>query len=384
MKKQIAILLLFSFTSMFAWSQDKYIKTTEPCKDELLLKTPGAWLASSKRYYTKTTKQELQQTENRLNTIRQLTQNIYPKPMAFDAVVTYYASDANFASQIKIQQTQLGTQVGFRNSFINGIPTILYEYYVKFCAYGCHARTPNTIVKNPGCESGPLISVHINGLKIFFWEFHTDDDYVDLMRIEGRPIQLMPVLIGKWKGYDLYSPQVGSGNKMVLLHRQGILPYIPVTRKQYLERSIEYIERSLNKTIIPFEKREGLSLMMTNKEEWDAQIKKVEKLRDDILKYYLDELDATTKAGQLDSPAIITGDIADIDTNTPIFTTQDKGGKMLVTENPAYFRKDLPKYVPQLIVYMWNGEIGPDPIKNPCYVYYQDFPILSLQAMIDK
>lgn len=379
MKKQLTIFLLFLFTSTFTWSQGRFIKTTTPCDDELLLKTPGAWLAASKRYSTKTNQQELQQIENRLNTIRQLTQNIYPKPMAFDAVNTYYASDANFASQIKIQHTP----VGFRNSFINGIPTILYTYVVKFCGYVCSARTPNEIAKNPGCESGPVISVVINGLESFFWEFRPDDESVDIMRIEGRPIRMMPVLTGKWKGYDLYSPEAGSGDKMVLLHRQGILPYIPVTRKQYLERSIEYLQRFFANTLKAFQYPEGLNLLMDKKER-DEQIKKQEKFRDGILKYYQDELDATTKAGLLETPAIVSDGIASLDISSPVFTTQENGGRLLVTENPAYMKKDLPKYIPQLIVYMWNGEIGPDPTKNPCYLYYQDFPILSLQAMIDK
>lgn len=373
MKKQLTILLLFLFTSTFAWSQDKYIKTTTPCNDELLLKTPGAWLAASKRFSAKTTQQELQQTENRLNTIRQLTQNIYPKPMAFDAVNTYYASDANFASQIKIQQTQ----VGFRNSFINGIPTILYSYYVKFCPYGCSSRTPNVIVKNPGCETGTVISVDINGLESFFWEFRPDDDYVDIMMIEGRPIRMMPVLTGKWKGYDLYTPEAGSGYKMVLLHREGILPYIPVTRKQYLERSIEYFERFFANTIKASENPEGLNLLMEKKER-DEQIKKQQKIRDDVLKHYRDELDATTKAGLLETPAIVFDGLTSMDISSPIFTSRENGGRPLVTENPLYMKKDLPKNIPQLIVYsMWNAG-------NPYHLYYQDFPILSLQAMIDK
>jgi hypothetical protein len=33
---------------------------------------------------------------------------------------------------------------------------------------------------------------------------------------------------------------------------------------------------------------------------------------------------------------------------------------------------------------MWNGEDGPDPALNPYHLYYKDFPIEKLQAMIDK
>jgi hypothetical protein len=58
---------------------------------------------------------------------------------------------------------------------------------------------------------------------------------------------------------------------------------------------------------------------------------------------------------------------------------------MLVTENPAYFRKDLPKYIPQLFVlsfdkYNWSFI----PKKEPITLLEENFPIEKLQAMIDK
>ena len=101
---------------------------------------------------------------------------------------------------------------------------------------------------------------------------------------------------------------------------------------------------------------------------------------------YQDELEATTKAGLLDSPAILFGDIMPVLTQYPIFTTKTAGGKMLVTENPAYIRKDLPKYIPQFIVYGLNN--GPvyyiDQSLNPYKLIDDNFPIEKLQAMIDK
>jgi hypothetical protein len=122
-----------------------------------------------------------------------------------------------------------------------------------------------------------------------------------------------------------------------------------------------------------------------DKKERDEQVKKQQQLRDKVIKYYRDELDATTKAAKLDSPAIITADIAYPDTNLPIFTAQAKGGKMLVTENPAYFRKDLPKYVPQLIVYsLVNADSFVGHSLNPFKLIDENFPIEKLQAMIDK
>ena len=103
------------------------------------------------------------------------------------------------------------------------------------------------------------------------------------------------------------------------------------------------------------------------------------------MKYYQDELDATTRAGLLETPAIVSDGIGSMSVSSPVFTTQEEGGRLLVTENPAYMKKDLPNYIPQLMVYsMRYQEDGPDPTKNPYYLYHQDFPILSLQAMIDK
>ena len=70
-------------------------------------------------------------------------------------------------------------------------------------------------------------------------------------------------------------------------------------------------------------------------------------------------------------------------TGGPIFQSEEQGGTMLVTENPAYFRTDLPKYVPQLFVFSlsadqkgWRKEFK--------RIVEENFPIEKLKAMIDK
>ena len=67
---------------------------------------------------------------------------------------------------------------------------------------------------------------------------------------------------------------------------------------------------------------------------------------------------------------------------TPILVAEDKG-PMLVTDNPDYIRKDLPKHIPQFFVLTWQGmskgvrgEVGK--------IIKEKFPIEKLQAMIDK
>jgi len=125
---------------------------------------------------------------------------------------------------------------------------------------------------------------------------------------------------------------------------------------------------------------------MPDKRDRDEMIKKSQQVKDDVLKHYQDELAATTTAGLLDSPAIIAAYIFNVSPTTPIFTTEAAGGKMLVTENPAYMRKDLPKYIPQLIVLKWDmySSWWFTPLKDPSKEIDENFPIEKLQAMIDK
>jgi hypothetical protein len=234
--------------------------------------------------------------------------------------------------------------------------------------------------------------------------------------IDGRKIQMMPAVKGKWKGYTLYYISFqGSAKTMVLLHRDGMLPYIPVTRKQYLDiaipyitkfyddqvadldkipvRSIEEQEAIKNKTIEEYKKkypgnpgplRYYLDTYTTDQQELEKKKKIILKSKNDDLKKYQDELERSTKNGMLESPAIIAGGV-EMMSERPVFTTEEQAGYILITENPNYFRKDLPKWVPQLFVLTfeereWAAKLKNDPLK----AVKANFPIEKLQAMIDK
>lgn len=382
MKKLLPLLILFSFTSIFAWSQDdNIIKTETPCNIELILKTPGRWLRIRENNGAKVTSQERQQIWNRLNAIHQLVFNLYPSPMGADVIPHYFTSDHRFAYQHKMES---GAKGKLQGTSVNGTPVVFYEYGASFCDYHCIGR-PNEIQRSKYCEGAIHITIDINNLSPLFVGLTLDDYYAEIMRVDGRPIKILSPIVGKWKGYDVYNPLgVVETTNIVLLHREGMLPYIPVTRKQYLDRSIECIQKFYDKAITELEQPEGIQLLMDKKER-DEQVKKHQQSRDKVIKFYRDELDATTKEVLLDSPAIISNDIASPDTDIPVFTTQAKGGKMLVTENPDYFRKDLPKYVPQLMVYfLANADSFVGHTINPFKLIDEHFPIEKLQAMIDK
>jgi hypothetical protein len=381
MKKQLPLLILLFFTCTFAWSQGKWIKTTTPCDNELLKKTPGRWMPIGRFTWDKISSLEEQEILKRLETIQKMAFAVYPEPMAYDAMQGFALYKKDFASQLKLEKTAYG----INRTAINGIPTILYEYFVKFCEYFCGSDSYQ-MFRGAGCETGTNLVVTINTLGPLFNPLHLDDFSAEVMRIDGKPVQMLSPIVGKWKGHEVYNSNgiYNPNEKIVLLfHRDGMLPYIPVTRKQYLDRSIQCLQKMLESYIKAYENPEGLTLLMDKKER-DAQINKMQKYRDGVLKNYNDEMETTINAGLLDSPAIVNG-FLEQSTERKIFTTIEKGGNQLVTENPAYFKKDLPKYIPQIIICLmsyvekWLGLEA-----NPYRLYEQDFPIQKLQAMIDK
>ena len=201
---------------------------------------------------------------------------------------------------------------------------------------------------------------------------------------------------GSWKGYDLMW-EGGQGrelhhNRYVLIHRKGELPYIPVTRKQYLDRALIYVNKFYDKMIKSFdlvpvrslEEQEALkkktldgykknygsdpkklksavdyylSSYQTDQQRRDEQINKIVKERNAELKNIQDELEKTTKEGLLDSPAIVTGVSGIFNPGAPVFSTEEEGGSMLVTENPEYSEKTCPKMFRSLLLLTGNGEL---------------------------
>ena len=94
----------------------------------------------------------------------------------------------------------------------------------------------------------------------------------------------------------------------------------------------------------------------------------------------MDELERTTGQGLLDAPALVNT----MYQHEPfIFETDPGKASMLITENPDYIRRDLPKYVPQFFIvqFAWNEWTPFTKFSDILKAY---FPFDKLQAMIDK
>lgn len=372
MKKQLSILLFSFLNCTFIYAQ-KWIKIPGPCNNEYLKNVSGEWIHWGDPWYAKLSKPQEQEVRKRVETIHQFVFTLTPTLSGIDAAWGIHSADYDFAQQARTEHLTGGQS---RINYYNGIPLVQYTYSVGFYEYSCgRYNEPNEMRKGYPREDGASLSVAVNTLNKFL---RRDYGGTEGMQIDGRNIKMMPPIVGTWKGYTMYDTD--NSDFAVLLHRDGMLPYIPVTRKQYLELSINYFNRFFDNNIKAYD---DLGALLDKKQK-EENIKTQEKLREDVLKHYKDELAATTTKGFLDSPAVVLGFLDPL-TNYPIFTSDTKAGYMLVTENPKYFRKDLPKYVPQLLIFSiskipWLFTPKIDPIE----ILQDKFPIEKLQLIIDK
>ena len=268
-------------------------------------------------------------------------------------------------------------------------PGLLAYYYVGavsqyFCAPNA---SPDSILGKLGAPSKP---VYVPGaaetnLMVRFNHFG-DPEHGFLLEVGGSTMDGLQVFhrrraAATWKGYDLYKTSALQTDGLVMLTRKGMLPYRPVTRKQYLDSMIATFRRQYDDTIAAANeilKNPDASRVPEFVEGAKRSLADAAKNRDDMSAPFQEALKQQTADGTLSSPAIVEGEGPDI-----IFNTEEKGGKAVVTVNPDYFRKDLPPYVPQFIVVQWQLQVG---VASKYFkkMVEANLPIEKFQAMIDR
>ncbi len=401
MKIKFIVLLLLS---IYLQSHCQNLTFPVNCSDSLLMTIKGKYIKGIDNIapLTSSILPKAQQPEalRRMDAMHKLLLEAYPQPLGMDGrwgrdlYAGLFADDVNYS---------------------NGIQVCAYMYRCTFCSNTCHPIPPNEV--SVCADVYNYFWVYVNQIGEL-----KSDIRLDTMTINGRKVYMLNPLVGSWKGYDLYN-RPGENFGCVLLHRKGESPNIPVTRRQYLDYSIPWLNKFFDETIkssqsMPVRSLEDqeekkqkdlakievdyknnpkvrdairknfLDTYRTDQQRRDESTDKIIKLKKDGISRYEKELEKARAENLLASPAEIYSPFT-ITENTPIFATGPQGGKMLVTANPAYIQKDLPKYVPQFMVVYWKwvsdfplygGEQG---------VYYRkmleaNFPIEKLQAMIDK
>jgi hypothetical protein len=289
------------------------------------------------------------------------------------------------------------------------LPHFTYYYYnVGFFPYQCEYNKTHSLIPTYPGETGTFLNIIAN---INLGELAQDDTWT----INGLPVLMYKPPITTKEGIEFAYPEPDRNVRHVLIHRKGVLPYIPVTRKQYLDyciiyhtklydeiiksleqmpvRSLEEQEKEKKAKLAKFEKDFAndakklkanvdyyLSGYQTDQQRRDEQIAKVKKNKEEELKRFTDELEKTINEGLLHSPAMI---LVKYYSSPSVFETDPAKGSILVTENPDYIRKDLPKHIPQffLVSLTWQDWA---PLKKFAELFEQNFPFEKLQSMIDK
>ncbi len=382
MKRHMIILVLIS---AHAWAQNPHfpkVKISVPCSNEFINNYKGKWLIHNPALSPISVNDYHDEVMRRLNAMNHLIRQIYPQPTGGDAGWSGEFAKTSFADEVKYIPMQ-DRDPEETKTRIN--PVYRYNYTCILFPWMCTSN-PNEIMNMyPEGSSGSIV-IRANDLEIL------NENYVDANEwtIDGRSIKRKMFTTGKWKGYDMMSSVGGiyanaASEHFLLINRDGVLPYIPITRKQYLDRAIPYVTRyydELTKKVL-----QGNDAMPAQfrapKEEIDKQTALNTKAKNDALTKLQGALEETTRKGLLDAPAVVRIDPL-LMNEGPVFQSEAEGGCMLVTENPNYFRKELPKYVPQFFVIELNTSDPRNLNMNFKTIIEENFPIEKLKAMIDK
>jgi hypothetical protein len=236
-----------------------------------------------------------------------------------------------------------------------------YYYYTAIFPYLCIKNKP---VKADATNT--TFRVIAND----FERFWTSTQYF----INGQEVFYRQPKAGKWQGQEVY---YSEEEPLVMLTRSNMLPYKPVTRKQYLDYMIHWVDSSYTVMI---------NNMKKEPEPQQELITKVINTKNRFIKIHQNELEKSKTWNLLDSPAVTAGvTVNNFDDNTEVFTSEEKGGTVLLMINAAYLRKDFPKYIPQfMIVRIQGGEWGKVSERYFAKMMKEKFPFEKLQAMIDK
>lgn len=377
------------------------IKTTGTCTESMAQKADGRWIKTPDIGTINS-----KDCNNRLDAIHELILKIYPDPKGVDAAWHRSVGISYFGSKRKYYKTS-DDRLTF--DYLNTPAFYQYYYSAGFFAYRCDASDKNVLHPGYPGETGTWVNIIANKN---IGETNVDDSWT----INGLPVITMKPAQFKEDGYEMRYPEPDRDVRSVLVYRKGgTLPYTVVTRKQYLDQCISYYTGMFDEMIKNFEQMPVRSLQEQENEKntklarfqkqfandpgklkanvdyylsgykTDQQIKNeridaAKRNKEQEIKKFTDEMDKSKNEGLLNTPAMVRV----LYYSAPeIFETDPAWGLMLITENPDYIRKDLPRHVPQFfeISLSWNRSVAQE---NFAKIFREKFPTDKLQAMIDK
>jgi hypothetical protein len=252
-------------------------------------------------------------------------------------------------------------------------------------------------------ETGTWIWVYVNTLGSLFRNQHVEST----LQVNGMTIYSQPLRKGSWKGYDLYFPEGPGGMaSFVLLTHRDRLPWRSVTQREYLVAWRAYVESlkqssTINMTSMQADDRKEIEHIQNNPnlkpEIKEIQLKAIQKREamyadnangnaklsqafDDKVRLIDDYLAHTSEAALAQPAWISPRGKSGFDGS---FSSEDRGGILQVVLDPDYFSRDIPGYVPQLILIQWTWD-KVTPSLQFKKQFEENFPVDRLAAMVDN
>ncbi|MBS1598249.1 MAG: hypothetical protein JST75_08485 [Bacteroidetes bacterium] len=294
----------------------------------------------------------------RLNNIQQVIQSAYSPPKG---------------SEVHWSRNIMGTPLARSNCATYSLSVMMFE---DFCDVADHKLKHED-------ETDNLLDVYVNFPAGYFF-FDTT------MRIGHMYVAQMYYRVGKIKDVDLFQTSLVRGNsRFIIIARNGQLPYIPLTRKQYLgalkTKFINEEKWMIERSFTGKNEADKLRSEQYWKGQFDPKIKRID-----------DYLSSATE-DDLNQLAFVK-DMLDFKK----FYTEQEGGRMTIIVNKDYFNNTLDPFTPQffLMRWEWNDGEGPaggllkpkPPDMNVCCrisKYYKEsiennLDVAALRQMLDK
>lgn len=364
----------------------QFVFAQEGCSDDIIMAVKGKW---TKHADANMKAGNQVQITNRIDKMQQLLQTAYPEPKGIEAA--WYRSMGGYYSSVDKSSSS-------------------YELNAMFFTWYCNIHVKKLLL---GTEASNSFDIWANKFK---WFAQADNNFL----VESKPVYLFTKKLGDLNGFPLYAGNDnGTSNtgttfsKTILICRPGQLPYIPVSRRQYLQVFVKNKEdwqkknaESLLKMPVRSDAKEEVykqqQIDRVVNQEQNEQTK--EKAKANFLRGYTtakqrkqDDMARAEKAYQQDIKTAkdYLANTSDEELTKPAYMqntsytssfrafAKENDGMMMVQINNSYFNNKLPADVPQFLVLYWHWNTEKPSIDFANHIE-NNFSFKTLQAMLDK
>jgi hypothetical protein len=311
-----------------------------PCTNDMAANTPGKWarqrpddLAIADKSFPK---EQFKAVLAKAQKVIDLLVAANPQPVGIQAVAKRNIRGESF------------TPGGPLKFAVEG------HYGAFFCvpntaAYGAAVR--GTVI--PGGESGSAINIYFNHFGWAIEDIHGEGAFLSE---DGMPLFYSPKQLGDFKGMTLLEPTMINGGRQqaVVITSSGRLPYLPVSREQFIQSRISYYRNFYRKLERP---------------AFEPTIAQLESLL------------ATLSPAQRQIQAVITDPLAP---SEKLFTTEARHGRPVVKLDRDFVDTKLPRAAIRFLTVYWSWDEKNAAVSEMMKQFKTNFDFEALKQMIGR